>query len=292
MASRTKKRESSKRDDGKKAASEMKIDCVQNGGAVDSTSALGLGHGSDVRAAVLDIIGKGENIMQSILQMVSETIVEKLLGSKSFVSKLTESLLEVGVVGIYDACKMDIECVTERAEHTSEFLRARLERLETINMTLQNELDELEQYGRRNSLLFRGIPETEKDTTEAVLTVCHDIDSQYVDRSHRLGQIHEDTTRKPRPIIVKFTSNGPRNDISKTKRKLKGSKTMITENRIKRRNELLKKMRDMRGITASWSIDGRIVCLPGKWKESYGDQRGPDAITKLLNRSDVSENEN
>ena len=116
----------------------MKIDCVQNGGAVDSTSALGLGHGSDVRAAVLVIIGKDENIMQSLLQMVSEAIVEKLLGSKSFVSKLIENLLEVGVVDnikqdIYDACKMDIEGVTERAEHTSEFLRARLERLEPVS---------------------------------------------------------------------------------------------------------------------------------------------------------------
>ena len=186
-------------------------------------------------------------------------------------SKLTENLLEVGVVDnikqdIYDACKMDIERVTERVEHSSEFLRARLERLKTTNMTLQNELNELKQYGRRNSLLFHGIPETEKDTTEAVLTVCHRslgvrIDSQYVDRSHRLGQMHEDTTRKPLPTIVKFTSYGPRNDIFKTKCKLKGSKTMITENLTKRRSELLKKTRDMRGITASWSIDGRIVCL-------------------------------
>ena len=66
MASRTKKRESSKRDDGKNAASEMKIDCVQNGGAIIAhNNALGLGHGSDVLAAVLDIIGKYENIMQS-----------------------------------------------------------------------------------------------------------------------------------------------------------------------------------------------------------------------------------
>ena len=273
----------------------MKIDCVQNGGAVDSTSALGLGHGSDVRAAVLDIIGKDENIMQSLLQMVSEAIAEKLFGSKSFVSKLTENLLEVGVVenikqDIYDACKMDIEYVTERAEHTSEFLRARLQRLETTNMTLQNELDELDQYGRRNSLLFHGIPETEKDTTEAVLTVCHRslglrIDSQYVDRSHRLGQIHEDATRKSRPIIVKFTSYGPRNDIFKTKCKLKGSKTMITKNLTKRRSELLKKTRDMRGITTSWSIDGRIVCLLENGREAT-------VTTKMLKRSDVSENEN
>ena len=55
MASRINKRESRPRDDGKKAAAETKINTgsVQNG-AVDSTSALGLGPDNDVRVSVLD----------------------------------------------------------------------------------------------------------------------------------------------------------------------------------------------------------------------------------------------
>ena len=87
-----------------------------------------------------------------------------------------------------------------------------------------------------------------------------------IDRSHRLGFRSETTTAtgsppKPRPVIVKLTSYESRKAIFNNKRKLKGTRYVVTENLTKRRAELLRKARMIDGITSTWTIDGRIVCL-------------------------------
>ena len=69
------------------------------------------------------------------------------------------------------------------------------------------------------------------------------------------------TPRNPRPVIVKFTSYEPRRAIFTAKRKLKGTKFVITENLTRRRMELLRKARASAKVEASWTSDGRIVCL-------------------------------
>ena len=77
---------------------------------------------------------------------------------------------------------------------------------------LSDEVDALEQCSRRNCLLLHGVPESSKDTTEAAIAVFNsrldlNINNEYIDRSHRLGQPRSDTdSDRPRPIIVKFAS--------------------------------------------------------------------------------------
>ena len=68
-------------------------------------------------------------------------------------------------------------------------------------------------------------------------------------------------TFTPRPVIVKFISYEPRRAIFTAKRKLKGSKFVITENLTRRRMDLLRKVRASANVEASWTSDGRIVCL-------------------------------
>ena len=45
------------------------------------------------------------------------------------------------------------------------------------------------------------------------------------------------------------------------KKQLKGTKIVITENLTKRRTELLAKARATASVKATWTVDGRIVCL-------------------------------
>ena len=87
------------------------------------------------------------------------------------------------------------------------------------------------------------------------------IDRNCIDRSHRLGRMTGETSQKPRAVIVKLTSYAPRNDIFMVKRKLKGSKIVVTENLTKRRSELLTKARTAPNVAATWTTDGRIICL-------------------------------
>ena len=109
------------------------------------------------------------------------------------------------------------------------------------------------------------------DTSDSVLLLCNsqlglDLNRGHIDRSHRLGYCSETTTAagsqpKPRPVIVKLTSYETRKAIYTNKRKLKGMRYDVTENLTKRRAELLRKARTIDGITSTWTIDGRIVCL-------------------------------
>ena len=81
-----------------------------------------------------------------------------------------------------------------------------------------------------------------------------------IDRSHRLGRF-QPSSNKPRPVIVKFVSYETRRQVFLAKRRLKGSKIVITENLTKWRSDLLNRTRAQPDIKAAWTTDGRIVCL-------------------------------
>ena len=84
------------------------------------------------------------------------------------------------------------------------------------------------------------------------------LDAGCIDRSHRMGRTSPESagTRKPRPMIVKFTSYEPRRAIFTSKRKLKGTHIVITENLTRRRVDLLRKSRDSPN-----------VCLLSNWRK-------------------------
>ena len=81
----------------------------------------------------------------------------------------------------------------------------------------------------------------------------------------RLGQRHVGPSGeyKPRPIIVKFRSYETRSSVFSAKRRLKGTKYVVTENLTRRRNDLLKKVRSLDTVSCAWTTDGRIICLLG-----------------------------
>ena len=226
----------------------------------------------DVRAAVFGLLKNDEDIMATIIDAVSQAIVKKLLSTPSFLTSLAQNVTESGVLSgvkdeIYQSCVMETALTTDELRR----LEQRVTDLETANTALRDDSDAQEQYSRRNCLLVHGIPEGQTDTTDAVLSLCNsqlglELNRGHIDRSHRLGYRSESTTPadsqpKPRPVIVKLTSYETRKAIYTNKRKLKGTRFVVTENLTKRRAELLRKARTIDGITATWTIDGRIVCL-------------------------------
>ena len=120
--------------------------------------------------------------------------------------------------------------------------------------TLQVQIEDQQQYSRRNCILIHGIPENEpEDSDKLVMDVFTDrlgimLEIQDIVRSHRLGpsvrvlapRTDQDTV-KVRPIIVKFVSYRVRQLVMKRRRNLKGSKMSITECLIKSRQSLHKK---------------------------------------------------
>lgn len=142
---------------------------------------------------------------------------------------------------------------------------------------LRDELEELEQYGRRNCLVFHGITEKKgESTTDEILKVIYDqllipegkVSPRDIGRSHRLGKPlnkNERTTRsmkeRTRPIIVRFKGYDSRSEVFAAKRKLKGSNIMVTENLTAKRYNLLKKCLTKLGKGNVWTYDGRITTI-------------------------------
>ena len=109
---------------------------------------------------------------------------------------------------IYEASTMD----NEKSAQETTTLQAHVSDLENENVRLRNETDSLEQYSRRNCLVFHGIPENEKDTTEAVVRICQSklglpIDRNCIDRSHRLDRMTGETSQKPRADTKNIINN-------------------------------------------------------------------------------------
>ena len=91
---------------------------------------------------------------------------------------------------------------------------------ENISLTarvaaLEAQVDQAEQYSRRNCLRISGIQEEKNENTDdIVLRIASDIGSsvqaQDIDRSHRIGNPNSPRRTRPREIIVKFSTNRAR----------------------------------------------------------------------------------
>ena len=90
-----------------------------------------------------------------------------------------------------------------------QFLENRVEILEEKKESQGKEIDDLEQYSRRNCLLLHGAVETDAECTDdIIIKTCAeelgiDVKQEDLDRIHRLGKVKRNDN-KPRPIIVKF----------------------------------------------------------------------------------------
>ena len=130
----------------------------------------------------------------------------------------------------------------------------------------ENAVDDLEQYGRRNCLLFHGIKEaTGEDCDEEVINLCRErlhieIMPTMIERSHRIGPKKRsmNSEAKTRPIIAKFVSYRDRQVVFNSKTLLKESGFVITESLTKKRMSLLNEGRKTVGSKNIWTLDGRI----------------------------------
>ena len=115
----------------------------------------------DLRTAIVDVLLNDDAVMQTLIGAVSEALVSKLLASKNLMTTLADKLLSNGALdcakqSIYEASAMD----NSRTYATVTAMEVKLTALDNNNNALSDEMDALEQYSRRNCLLFHGVPET------------------------------------------------------------------------------------------------------------------------------------
>ena len=121
---------------------------------------------------------------------------------------------------------------------------------------LLNNIDELEQYSRKNCLLVNGIKEVDRpneNVSEEISEVSAqensyiaelslfneklgvDVHIKEKDHTHRIGRQKQKNKDAPRPIIVKFSNCNTRQTVFQVRRKLKGTQITIVENLTSKR---------------------------------------------------------
>ena len=145
--------------------------------------------------------------------------------------------------------------------------RSLLREKETIIEGLEQKVDQLEQYTRRNSLRISGLPEEEdEDCYEKVLSTLNTklslsppLSIDHIDCLHRTGKSHPN---KPRQVIVKFTSYQHRRRVMAQRRQLRGTNLYVNEDLTRKRNALYWSARNAKRqqrIRDAWTYDGRVM---------------------------------
>lgn len=162
----------------------------------------------------------------------------------------------------------DLKKRCERAESAIQDITTRCKRMESAQ-------NDLEQYGRRNNLLFRGLPSKKGETCEQ--TVCTFINNSLsvVDLNKKRIQVavsdldiaHPLKTPDGQPplMIAKFTHRTTKMAVIKARKQLKGKTIALSDDLTHKNNQLLTKLRSNPNIEQAWTWEGKIFAIvPGE----------------------------
>ena len=207
----------------------------------------------------------------SAIECLRETILQPILDNNN---KLQESLNQQSVK-IDQQEKIIIEQGRQLSINNDIIIE-----LEAENRLLSTELDDmkvglndLEQYGRRNSLRFHNlnmdpslkecdmIHSMTKFINKSLLDTGENISDRDIERCHPIGR--KVGTRKPQ-IIVKFSSYKIRSKVFANKTKLKGhpDRVFLTEDLTSKNHSVIKSLLELRKskkINSFWTTNGKIL---------------------------------
>lgn len=207
--------------------------------------------------------------MPELPQSVLTEAVIQAFKSKDVISAivpvLAEAIHDLVTDGVYKALELELVSRDDKIRH-----------LELSNNALQERLDDLEQYSRRNCIVFHGIPDnaqpelptqlTDKVNKIATEHLGGEIPAKSIDRIHRLGQ-KPDVESNPRarvrnrPVIVKFTDYSTRDRVYRARSSLKGTGIYLHESLTLMRQKWLKQARNHPSARRTWTQDGKIFVL-------------------------------
>lgn len=244
------------------------------------------------RAEVSDISGTTDSSMNS---SVNEAIGDLRSIPHLPLDPDPEVLRTVNIIRTYlrgDMLELVKAAVTEVMDSRFKNLQDEYARLSTENAelrarvsTLENSVEEAEQYSRRNNLRITNIPERDSEETDQIIlnvarALNSDISPSDIDRSHRVGK---PKSGKHRDILVKFATYRARQRMYTMRSSLKDSEfdgVFLYEDLTKVRSKLLYEARvKVKGdfLQAAWSADGKLFVKDFK-----------DKVYRLINSADIA----
>ena len=186
------------------------------------------------------------------------------------VDAIVSAIKEQVTQEIYEAIQLDLQ----KQNETIVSLNKKVNVLEKKVNDLQRTSDEQEQYSRRYSLRFHGIPEQPHEDTSQLITdtvrehMGISLNPSDVDRSHHVtprnwkrDDSNGDSRPRPRPIIIKFATYSPRHAVYSARSKLKGTNIYIHEDLTAERQALVNDLRSHELVNKVWTLDGKVTAL-------------------------------
>ena len=215
---------------------------------------------SDGQSFDLTTVIKNAILNPECFSMMSTLLTQSIESSiKTAISEAT--------VGLHKKIETQEKEISDLKAESSQ-IKIENRRLNDNVFDLMVDIEELEQYGRRNSLRFHNVPITKEElnkTDDKIVDICKqhlkiDITPDDINRSHIIGKIHHEGSCQ---LICRFRNWKIKNQIFKQKKQLKSNanKIYITEDLTRYRQQLVSKIqiaRKERRIDSFWTNDGRI----------------------------------
>ena len=217
-------------------------------------------HLEDINAKLSNVLTKSDtSILKNLIKDTLEEVKDKFLGSLI-------KRLEILEGNLFDQTK-EIETLQKLVKTKNNEIDILKQKLVDANLKHAEQLNDLEQYGRRNSIRIAGLPSDSENQPSAAVAdemaslltkkLGMPIATTDIDVAHRLGKFAKN---KSRPVIVKFLRRQTKIEIMKRAQMLKGSRLFINEDLTKLNAEVLASLRlkepDL--IERAWSFEGKL----------------------------------
>ena len=204
---------------------------------------------------------KLDSLHQKFDSLENKIEVSELKLSAQFIEQIERLRGEIfELQGENDRLKVKVEEQEELIEDMQDDIKSLKKEIER-ERELRNDL---EQYQRRDSVRFLGVPdegkETPKQCEEKVLDIIHNVlGLDYIQHSdisvaHRVG-VRES---KPRPIIVKFVTRKHKYEVIGKRRLLKGTKKGIIEDLTPLNMSRLFSAKNHPDVKNAWTKEGVV----------------------------------
>jgi hypothetical protein len=126
--------------------------------------------GEDIKSHLFKLFSTDRDLISKIAEALSSTIVDLVIKSEEFINVVTEKLVKyeniiesvVNKIGesakqeVYESLSYDQKCLEEKYSELNTKLEKLVADLEKNRLKQIDELDSINQYGRRNCILIHG----------------------------------------------------------------------------------------------------------------------------------------
>ena len=195
---------------------------------------------------------------------------------------ITPATLEAALIACFSKAEVKLSLLSlfqsefEKRDAEIAALKEEVGSLKKLVTRQAEELDDMEQYSRRNILNFSGLPESDSEDSvqlgiDLAKSVGVNVQKTEIDRAHRIGPKGRKTSSGElihRPLIVKFTNYTKREEVYSARRKLKDArpprtstlhgedlkKVFVTDNLTRRNQKVMFRARELRRRGALWAV--------------------------------------